>query len=65
LTTLKHARRLIISKRGLALAEKGEESEDEVLVKYKNQMVVAATDGCVQAVEGAQHSSPQDGEAAL
>jgi hypothetical protein len=32
--TMKQARRLLMSKRGLALAEKGEESEDEAMAKY-------------------------------
>ena len=33
-TTLRLARKLIASKRGLAIAEKGEESDEEMLLKY-------------------------------
>jgi hypothetical protein len=33
--TMRLARKLIVSKRGLAIAERGEESEDEVLGKYR------------------------------
>jgi hypothetical protein len=33
--TMKLARKLIVSKRGLAIAENGEESEDEILERYK------------------------------
>jgi hypothetical protein len=32
---MKLARKLIVSKRGLAIAENGEESEDEILERYK------------------------------
>jgi hypothetical protein len=34
-TTMQLARKLIISKKGLAIAERGEELEDDVLCKYK------------------------------
>jgi hypothetical protein len=33
--TMKLARRLIISKRGLAIAERGEESDEDAVGKYK------------------------------
>jgi hypothetical protein len=34
--TMKLARKLIVSKRGLAIAEKGEKSDNETLLKYKD-----------------------------
>lgn len=45
------ARRLIISKRGLAIAEPGEEEEEEVLERYKLTFNKPLTDQQIQALQ--------------